>query len=341
MQGLRTARARELLQACRLQGSQGPAHAPAAAAAPPVVSGADERRGEKYTRGSSAAAAAGWPASHCSAVAPRGSGTCAPGRTRPARPVQGRVAQSRPPGRCCMRSHAARQRRLDRTCAVRRRRPAAGRAAEQVCAPRGDGRGCHRCAVPRRRDAAGQAAKQASHLNAQQPARAVRVAALRAPHRLAQPLQRLTPVQLRPAPRLSGRAGREPAAGRRSLALAADASAARCCLSRTLPYFTRGAGSLSARPGAAPHRKRQRVDQADLDRRVARGQVCAARQGWRRGGRLRGHRGPGACMAARAPPCGGRVTAGPGAPAAVPAPKQQHRSLLIACAAAPARNIHA
>jgi len=78
MQGLRTARARELLQACRLQGSQGPAHAPAAAAAPPVVSGADERRGEKYTRGSSAAAAAGWPASHCSAVAPRGSGTCAP-----------------------------------------------------------------------------------------------------------------------------------------------------------------------------------------------------------------------------------------------------------------------
>jgi len=72
MQGLRTARARELLQACRLQGSQGPAHAPAAAAAPPVVSGADERRGEKYTRGSSAAAAAGWPASHCSAVAPRG-----------------------------------------------------------------------------------------------------------------------------------------------------------------------------------------------------------------------------------------------------------------------------
>jgi hypothetical protein len=151
-----------------------------------------------------------------------------------------------------------------------------------------------------------------------------------------------------PPPRLSGRAragGRAASQPRAAAALHLPLARRRraAAWARPDPTLPRRAGSPSARPGAAPHRQRQRVDQADLDRRVARGQVCAARRRRRRGGRLRGHRSGrcrrGARMAARAPPCGGRVTASPGAPAAGPAPKQQHRSLLIAFAAAPARNI--
>lgn len=269
MQGLRTARARELFQACRLQGTQGPAHAPAAAAAPPAVSGADERRGEKYTRGSSAAAAAGWPASHCSAVAPRGSGTCAPRRSRRARPQLCSITQRRLPGRCRMRSHnyiaaAPRSQLRGAPQAIR-----AGRAAEQTVS-----RGSGPAVTGMRRRAAGQAAKQAPHLDAQQPARAVRVAALRAPHSLAQPLQRLAPVQLRPTPLaqragVGGRAGREPADGSRSLALAAGPSAASCWLGPALPYPTQASGQperthgRSAAPPAAacrPGRPRPACD---------------------------------------------------------------------------------
>jgi len=75
---------REVL-ACHSQAAPVPATAPApaeaaAAAQPPSVSGAEEWRGEKYTRGALwLAPAGGCPCSHLSAVVERGSGTCSTG----------------------------------------------------------------------------------------------------------------------------------------------------------------------------------------------------------------------------------------------------------------------